>query len=82
MTSKSPFIQTEWTTKERPAAPIDSALDDLPDERASSNASADVVVDQRVKVFVVDTSVLLHDHNAIKSFEDNKKAEEEKLAEE
>lgn len=74
MTSKSPFIQTEWTTKERPAAPIDSALDGLPDERASSNASADVVLDQRVKVFVVDTSVLLHDHNAIKSFEDNKVA--------
>ncbi len=31
-------------------------------------------VDQRIKVFVIDTSVLLHDHNAIRSFEDNRVA--------
>ena len=30
--------------------------------------------DTKVKVFVIDTSVLLHDHNAIKSFEDNRVA--------
>ena len=31
-------------------------------------------VDANVKVFVLDTSVLLHDHNSIRSFEDNRVA--------
>lgn len=31
-------------------------------------------VDAKVKVFVLDTSVLLHDHNSIRSFEDNRVA--------
>ncbi|MGB0171643.1 MAG: PhoH family protein [Flavobacteriales bacterium] len=69
MTIKTPYLEpdagnTPAETKTKPAK-----------KAASSTAkSKKATAETKVKVFVIDTSVLLHDHNAIKSFEDNRVA--------
>lgn len=69
MTIKTPYLEpdagnTPAETKTKPAKKAAS----------SKGKSKKVAADTKVKVFVIDTSVLLHDHNAIKSFEDNRVA--------
>ena len=70
LTTKNPFLAPEHQAQHKattPAAPAPLASPSAPPASDSVNKK-----DLRTKVFVIDTSVLLHDHNAIRSFEDNR----------
>lgn len=73
MTSKSPLIHTEWADERGPES-VSQPLSVKPKTADAEKGAPTKTVDQRIKVFVIDTSVLLHDHNAIRSFEDNRVA--------
>ena len=69
LTTKTPFLEpdagsTPAETKTKPTRKTASSKGKTKKESPET----------KVKVFVIDTSVLLHDHNAIKSFEDNRVA--------
>ena len=69
MTIKTPYLEPN-------ASPASAKTKTKPTKKTATNKgkSKQVAADTQVKVFVIDTSVLLHDHNAIKSFEDNRVA--------
>ena len=70
LTTKNPFLAPEHQAQHKattPAAPAPLVSPSAPPASDSVNKK-----DLRTKVFVIDTSVLLHDHNAIRSFEDNR----------
>lgn len=69
LTTKTPYLEpdagsTPAETKTKPTRKTASSKGKTKKESPET----------KVKVFVIDTSVLLHDHNAIKSFEDNRVA--------
>ena len=69
LTTKTPYLEPQAEAK--PAnTPIQPTLKPAKSKGKAKKPSAET----KVKVFVIDTSVLLHDHNAIKSFEDNRVA--------
>lgn len=69
MTIKTPYLEPD-------AGATPSETKTKPTKKAAihKGKSKKAAADNKVKVFVIDTSVLLHDHNAIKSFEDNRVA--------
>ena len=67
LTTKGPFIEPDLTP-ERNTTPTPKA--GQPQRNTSKKTASEV----RTKVFVIDTSVLLHDHNALQNFEDNRVA--------
>jgi len=69
LTIKTPYLEPN-------ASPASAKTKTKPTKKTATNKgkSKQVAADTQVKVFVIDTSVLLHDHNAIKSFEDNRVA--------
>lgn len=67
LTTKGPFIEPDLTP-ERNTTPSPKA--GQPQRNTSKKTASEV----RTKVFVIDTSVLLHDHNALQNFEDNRVA--------
>ena len=66
LTTKTPYIEPVISAASQAAAT------DTPQDQASSKADTNKGISTITKVFVIDTSVLLHDHNAIRSFEDNR----------
>ena len=70
MTTKAPFIapdsEDRQTSRSTPASPRQTHS--APAKTTSKDP------DTRTKVFVIDTSVLLHDHNSLRNFEDNRVA--------
>ena len=69
LTTKTPYIAPEAAAEASSLSDIATGLDAPTKRRAKEKRYAE---SQRTKVFVIDTSVLLHDHNAIRSFEDNR----------
>ena len=69
LTTKTPYLEPDSGN-----TPAETKTE--PTKKAASNKgkSKKPASETKVKVFVIDTSVLLHDHNAIKSFEDNRVA--------
>lgn len=69
MTIKTPYLEPD-------AGPTSAETQPKPTQKAANRKgkSKKAAAETKVKVFVIDTSVLLHDHNAIKSFEDNRVA--------
>ena len=69
LTTKTPYLEPD-------AGNTPAETKTQPTKKAASNKgkSKKPASETKVKVFVIDTSVLLHDHNAIKSFEDNRVA--------
>ena len=69
MTIKTPYLEPD-------AGPTPAETQPKPTQKAANRKgkSKKAASETKVKVFVIDTSVLLHDHNAIKSFEDNRVA--------
>ncbi|MDA9864515.1 PIN domain-containing protein, partial [Flavobacteriales bacterium] len=70
MTTKTPFLAPEPQAHDTVQAP-DASVAPV-NVSPSTQSQSPVKKDERSKVFVIDTSVLLHDHNAIRSFEDNR----------
>ncbi|MDC0600564.1 PhoH family protein [Flavobacteriales bacterium] len=70
LTSKAPYIHPPLEQQEQ--APSSSQAHAQPEARGAAQKGAQE--NGRLKAFVIDTSVLLHDHNALKSFEDNRVA--------
>ena len=69
LTTKTPYIapeETDQVTTPTPAAPV------LKKSALKAKKAKETSTERKTKVFVIDTSVLLHDHNAIMSFEDNR----------
>ena len=69
LTTKTPYIAPEGTdqvTTPTPTAPV------LKKRAPKAKKAKGTDTERKTKVFVIDTSVLLHDHNAIMSFEDNR----------
>ena len=69
MTTKTPFLDPQAE-----AASADVQAQPTRKPAKSKTKAKKPSADAKTKVFVIDTSVLLHDHNAIKSFEDNRVA--------
>ena len=69
LTTKTPYLEPDAGN-----TPAETKTE--PTKKAASNKgkSKKPASETKVKVFVIDTSVLLHDHNAIKSVEDNRVA--------
>ena len=69
MTIKTPYLEPD-------DGPTPAKTQSKPTQKPASRKgqSKKAATETKVKVFVIDTSVLLHDHNAIKSFEDNRVA--------
>ena len=72
MTTKTPLLAPDSLVENE--VHIKAASDSLLLTSPAPGSSDKPTKDVRSKVFVIDTSVLLHDHNAIRSFEDNRVA--------
>lgn len=69
LTTKTPFIAPDTAMESGSKETVDPRT---PLPVALANDKEEQPTQRRTKVFVIDTSVLLHDHNAIRSFEDNR----------
>ena len=70
LTTKGPFIEPDSGRTGK--VPIHTGFAPSNPHRPAKTTSKDP--DTRTKVFVIDTSVLLHDHNSLRNFEDNRVA--------
>ncbi len=64
LTTKTPYLGPEPAVQDLPVQEMKESSTAMPAKGKSTG--------QKTKVFVIDTSVLLHDHNAIRNFEDNR----------
>ncbi|MGB1619190.1 MAG: PIN domain-containing protein, partial [Flavobacteriales bacterium] len=69
MTTKTPYLEPDAGN-----TPAETKTEPTKKPASNKGKSKKAASETKVKVFVIDTSVLLHDHNAIKSFEDNRVA--------
>ena len=67
LTTKGPFIEPDLTPERNTTSTPKAGQ---PQRNTTKKTASEV----RTKVFVIDTSVLLHDHNALQNFEDNRVA--------
>ncbi len=69
LTTKTPYLEPDAGN-----TPAETKIKPTKTSASHKGKSKKAASETKVKVFVIDTSVLLHDHNAIKSFEDNRVA--------
>ena len=69
LTTKTPYLEPDAGN-----TPAETKTEPTKKPASNKGKSKKAASEIKVKVFVIDTSVLLHDHNAIKSFEDNRVA--------
>ena len=69
LTTKTPYLEPDAGN-----TPAETKTEPTKKVASNKGKSKKAASETKVKVFVIDTSVLLHDHNAIKSFEDNRVA--------
>ena len=69
LTTKTPYLEPDAGN-----TPAETKTEPTKKTASNKGKSKKAASETKVKVFVIDTSVLLHDHNAIKSFEDNRVA--------
>lgn len=69
LTTKTPYLEPDAGN-----TPAETKTEPTKKAASKKGKSKKAASETKVKVFVIDTSVLLHDHNAIKSFEDNRVA--------
>ena len=69
LTTKTPYLEPDAGN-----TPAETKTEPTKKPASKKSKSKKAASETKVKVFVIDTSVLLHDHNAIKSFEDNRVA--------
>lgn len=69
LTTKTPYLEPDSGN-----TPAETKTEPTKTSASKKGKSKKAASETKVKVFVIDTSVLLHDHNAIKSFEDNRVA--------